>query len=103
MEPKKRSRFSLEEKVSILKQHLLEKKVLSDLCDENNIHPTLFYRWQKELFSNAIFALQNGKDKEAVRRRKRILDLEEKLTRKNEVLSELMEEHIALKKSLGGR
>jgi hypothetical protein len=27
--------------------------------------------------------------------------LEEKLTRKNEVLAELMEEHVALKKSLG--
>jgi hypothetical protein len=27
--------------------------------------------------------------------------LEEKLARKNEVLSELMEEHVALKKSLG--
>ncbi len=101
MEPKKRSRFTLEEKVNILKQHLLEKKALSDLCDGNNIHPTMFYRWQKELFSNATFALQNGKDKEIVRWKKRILELEEKLTRKNEVLSELMEEHIALKKSLG--
>jgi hypothetical protein len=61
----------------------------------------MFYRWQKELFSNATFALKNGKDKETVRWKKKTLELEEKLTRKNEVLSELMEEHIALKKSLG--
>ncbi|MCP4461031.1 MAG: transposase [Cytophagales bacterium] len=101
MEPKKRSRFSIEEKVNILKQHLLEKKALSDLCDENNIHPTMFYRWQKELFSNAAFALNNSNAKEIVRWKKKTLELEEKLTRKNEVLSELMEEHIALKKSLG--
>jgi transposase-like protein len=101
MEYKKRRRFTIEEKVNILKQHLLEKKALSDLCDENNIHPTMFYRWQKELFSNAAFALRNDKDKAAVRWKKRISELEEKLTRKNEVLSELMEEHIVLKKSLG--
>ncbi len=101
MEPKKRIRFTVEEKVNILKQHLLEKKALSDLCDENNIHPTMFYRWQKELFSNATFALKNGKDKEIVRWKKKALELEEKLTRKNEVLSELMEDHVALKKSLG--
>jgi len=101
MKQKRRRRFTIEEKVTILKQHLLEKKALSDLCDENNIHPTMFYRWQKELFSNATFALKNDKDKEVVRSNRRISELEEKLTRKNEVLSELMEEHIALKKRLG--
>ena len=101
MKQKRRRRFTIEEKVAILKQHLLEKKALSDLCDENSIHPTMFYRWQKELFSNAIFALRNDKDKESVKWKKRISELEEKLTRKNEVLSELMEEHIALKKRLG--
>jgi len=30
-----------------------------------------------------------------------VAELEEKITRKNEVLSELMEEHVALKKVLG--
>jgi len=101
MKHEKRRRFTIEEKVNILKQHLLEKKALSDLCDENNIHPTMFYRWQKELFNNAAFALKNGKDKENVKWEKKTIALEEKLTRKNEVLSELMEEHIALKKRLG--
>ncbi len=72
MEHKKRRRFTTEEKVNILKRHLLEKKALSDLCDENNIHPTMFYRWQKELFSNATSALNNDKGKEAVRWKKRI-------------------------------
>ncbi|WP_459878466.1 hypothetical protein [Desulfothermus naphthae] len=23
---------------------------VSNVCDEYNIHPTLFYRWQKEFF-----------------------------------------------------
>ncbi len=101
MKHEKRRRFTVEEKAKILKQHLLEKKTLSDLCDENNIHPTMFYRWQKELFNNAALALKNGKDKASVSLQKKAQALEEKLTRKNEVLSELMEEHIALKKSLG--
>ncbi len=101
MKHENRRRFTVEEKASILKQHLLEKKTLSDLCDENNIHPTMFYRWQKELFNNAALALKNGKDKASVSLQKKAQALEEKLTRKNEVLSELMEEHIALKKSLG--
>ncbi len=54
MKQKRRRRFTIEEKVNILKQHLLEKKALSDLCDKNDIHPTMFYRRQKELFNNAV-------------------------------------------------
>ena len=37
----------------------------------------------------------------AARDRKLVAALEDKLVRKNEVLSELMEEHVALTKSLG--
>jgi hypothetical protein len=39
--------------------------------------------------------VQDAKDR-------KIAALEEKLQRKNEVLSELMEEHVGLKKELGG-
>ncbi len=102
MVQKRRSRITSEEKVNILKQNLLEKKALSDLCDMYNIHPTMFYRWQKELFTNAVYTLENGKNKESIKWKKKALELEEKLIRKNEVLSELMEEHVALKKNLGG-
>ena len=39
-----------------MKQHLLEKKALSEVCDANGIHPTMYYRWLKELLSNAVYA-----------------------------------------------
>ena len=57
MKHEKRRRFTVEEKAKILKQHLLEKKALSDLCDENNMHPTMFYRWQNKVdpMSRLIF------------------------------------------------
>ena len=61
----------------------------------------MFYRWQKELFDNAASALKNDKDKEMQKMEKKVVELEDKLTRKNEVLPELMEEHTTLKKSLG--
>lgn len=43
---KKRKKFTAEEKIVILKKHLLEKKAISDICDEHGVHPTMFYRWQ---------------------------------------------------------
>lgn len=98
---KKRKNYSPEEKVSILKRYLVEKVPISDLCDQHGLHPTVLYRWQKEFFENAALAFRKSKDTHTARLERKVSDLEAKLTKKNEVLSELMEDHIALKKSLG--
>ena len=45
-------RFSAEEKVSILRRHLLDKVPLSKLCGELKLQSTVFYRWQKMFFEN---------------------------------------------------
>lgn len=98
-----RRHFTPQEKVAILKRHLLEKVPVSDLCDEYGIAPNLFYRWQKELFDNAHAAFDNGRKAKAVEdaKEQKIQQLEAKIQRKNEVLGELMEEHVRLKKELG--
>jgi len=38
----------------ILKKNLLKNVPVLDVCDEYNIHPTLFYRWQREFFEKGI-------------------------------------------------
>lgn len=98
-----RRHFEPADKVAVLKRHLLEKVPVSQLCDELKIAPTLFYRWLKEFFENGHAAFDNGRKSKAVEDAKdrKIEHLEAKLTRKNEVLAELMEEHTQLKKELG--
>jgi transposase-like protein len=98
---KKRKNYTPEEKVTILKKHLLEKMPVSDLCDQHGLHPTVFHRWMKEFFENAALAFQKQRDTQTKNLEKKVAQLEGKLTQKNEVLSELMEEHVKLKKSLG--
>jgi transposase len=100
----RRKHYSGEEKVSILRRHLLEHVPVSDLCDELGLAPTVFYRWQKEFFENgaAAFASKLGRPKKEENQQARKLEaLKAKLATKNEVLSELMEEHVKLKKELG--
>jgi transposase-like protein len=101
MPKKTRKRFTAQEKVAILRLHLLEHSTISDLCDRHGIHPTMFYRWQKEFFENAAAAFEPRARRTGDDRDRRIAHLEQKLQRKHEVLSELMEEHIKLKKGLG--
>lgn len=96
-----RKHFTAEQKIVILRRHLLERVAVSDLCDEYGIQPSAFYRWQQQLFENgaAAFGPQAKGASDALNQK--ITTLEEKLTRKNEVLSELMEEYVKLKKALG--
>ena len=98
---KQRKHYSPEEKVAILRRHLIDKVPVSDLCDEYQLQPTLFYAWQKLFFENgaSAFVRKNGSADQALQ--KTIAALREKLQRKNEVVAELMEEHIQLKKELG--
>ena len=101
MSRKQRKNYIPEEKVTILKKHLLEKVPVSDLCDQYGLHPTVFHRWMKEFFENAALDFQKDKDTRSLKLEKKMAKLEGKLAQKNEVLAELMEEHVKLKKSLG--
>jgi transposase len=88
-----RRHFTPQEKVVIVKRHLLEGIPISKLCDEFNIQPTLFYQWQRVLFENAHLAFDNGRKSKTQEdaNAQKIQQLEAKLTRKNEVMAELME------------
>ena len=58
-----------------------------------------FYQWKKELFEGAaaIFSTKRSKKSE----QKRITSLEEKLKDRTEVIAELLEENLKLKKFNG--
>jgi len=53
------------------------------------------------LFLNAASALQGNRSPERNQEQQRIEKLEKKIRQKDEVLAELMAEHVALKKELG--
>jgi transposase-like protein len=55
---KQRKHYTPEEKVAILRRHLLEQVPISELCDKQGLQPTVFYRWQKEFFENGAAAFQ---------------------------------------------
>lgn len=101
-----RKRLSPEQKVSIVRRHLLENVPVSDLCDEFGVHATQVYQWQKQLFENAEGAFARRPNKANQKRQqnsqeKQIGQLEEKLQNRNEVIAELMEENVRQKKANG--
>jgi transposase-like protein len=99
---KNRKQYSAQDKVAILRKHLLDKIPVSELCDEYGLQPTVFYRWQKQLFEQAAEScFQRTHKSESTRLKRQIAELEAKLARKDEVLGEVMEEYVALRKTRG--
>ena len=96
-----RRTFTAEEKVSILRRHLLDKVPVSNLCDEHGLNPTVFYRWQKDLFEHGSAAFEHRPDGRERKLEQRVEALTAKLAHKDSVIAEIMEAHVALKKTLG--
>ena len=105
MSKRKRRRFSGDEKVKILKRHLLESEPISVVCKEFEITPKQFYDWQKLLFDKGseLFDSKRGRPSQIDLRDQKIQDLEAKISHKNEVLSEAVEALVTAKKLSGDR
>ena len=101
----KRKKFSPEEKVRLLRLHLVEKVPVSDICDQQGLNPNVFYRWQQQFFENGSAAFEkDGKgcnDSQSKKLLEKVDKLQAKLANKDEVIAEIMASHVALKKSLG--
>ena len=103
MEHKTRRHHSPQDKVRILRLHLLEHKPISELCEAESIHPTLFYQWQKTFFEKGTAAFEGGRSPSRVfgQAERKLEALEGKLRRKDEVIATIMEDLVRTKKELG--
>jgi transposase len=96
----KRTHYTAEEKVAMIRLHLVEGKPVSEICEDRGLNPNIFYRWQKEFFENGAAAFNKRRGPNTDPDKKKIDRLERKLIDRDEGLAELMHEHVKLKKNL---
>jgi transposase len=101
MSRKPRKHYTPQEKVAILREHLVEGKAVSEVCERHELQPTVLYGWQKQFFENGAAAFERKNRRADEARDRKMAALEEKLARKNEVIAELMEENLQSKKANG--
>lgn len=107
MSQKKRSRrkFTTEQKVEILRRHLVDKIAVSALCNELSIQPGLFYQWLRQVHDNLAAALTTPVPSGPSPREKELsaenAQLKAKLVKKDGVIAEIAQEFTQLKKELG--
>ena len=98
---KSRKKHTAQEKAAILREHLIEGVAVSDVCDRHGIHPTIFYRWQKCMFENLPQLFERGRDSRSSALERQNEVLKQKLDHKDRVIAQIMEDFVAVKKTLG--
>jgi len=106
-----RRQFLAERKAEVVRRHLSGKEAVSDLADELEVQPTQIHLWIKQVLDQAEAAFtktpgkgrraEDPKDRKIAELEAQVAKRDAKLARKNEVISELMQEHVQLKKELG--
>ncbi len=99
MSKRKRRHFNPEEKFNIVKQVLSKAKTVTEISEEYDIHPNLYYRWQGEFFEATLSGFKEksqGRTKAAEDREKEKMGFE--IQRMKDVIAEVVSENIALKK-----
>lgn len=100
-----RRKYTIEQKVEILRRHIVDKVPVSDLCNELGLQPSVFYQWQRQAFENLGAALNPSAAEGPSAREKQlaaeVARLEGRLAKKDAVIAEIAQEYTQLKKALG--
>ncbi len=96
--------FTVEKKAQIVRRHISGKEAVSDLADEFGVQPSQIHTWVKQVLDQAEKAFERSSVPRRTEQAKeaKIAQLEEKLSTKNEVIAELIEENVKAKKADGG-
>jgi transposase-like protein len=100
-----RRHFTAAQKAEVVRRHVSGKAPVSVLADELKVQPSLIHLWIKQVLDQAEKAFERSPGRSARRledlQSQKIAQLESRLAKKNEVVAELMEAHVQLKKELG--
>ena len=99
----KRKRYTAEEKSKILREVLENGKTISEVSEAFGVHPNNVMKWRKQLLEEGKQTFQVKRaDISSKAKERKIAALEDKIKHKDEVIAELAQELLELKKKYPG-
>ena len=100
-------RLSAEQKLAAVRDHLLNKVPVSEICSKYQCAPSVFYKWQNDLLTGGASVLEAKKNPHAENRQisaaeQRVAKLQATLTLREQAIAELVADNIRLKKIQNG-
>lgn len=96
-----RRQYTPDQKFKIIKEQMTTKTTVSEICKKYGISPAGFYRWQEQFLKAALEGFKKPEAGPTKAELRKIDELEKKNTRMQSVITEIVQENIELKKSLG--
>ena len=98
-----RKRYTAEEKVKILREMQEAGKSISQVAEEFGVHPNNIFKWRKQHLEMGVQGFKTSrKDISLKAKDRKITALQETIKLKDEVIAELAQELLALKKKNTG-
>lgn len=98
---KPRRQFTPDQKFKIIKEQMTTKTSVTEICKKYDISAGNFYKWQEKFLKGALENFKKSDEGPTKAELRRIEELEKKNTRMQSVITEIVQENIELKKSLG--
>jgi transposase len=89
----------------LLREHLENHISISELAEKYGLHPNAIYHWKKQMFESTPLSLSKShkkSDRSKIESERRIAELEALLSKRESLISELVEDNIRLKKKTNG-
>jgi transposase-like protein len=96
-----RRHFTPDQKFKIVKEQMTTKTAVSDICKKYGISPVGFYRWQEKFLTAALEGFKKSDDGPTKAELRKIDEQEKRIQKMQSAITEIVQENIELKKSLG--
>jgi transposase-like protein len=98
---KPRKFLTPDQKFKIVKEQMMTKTSVADICKKYDIVPSAFYRYQEQFLAGALDAFKSPKGGPTKAELRQIEALEKDNSRMKSVISEIIFENVDLKKRCG--
>ena len=98
---KPRRKFSPDQKFKIIKEQMTTRTSVSDICKKYDISAGNFYKWQEKFLKGALENFKKSEEGATKAELRKIAEQEQKIQKMQAAITEIIQENIELKKSLG--
>lgn len=98
---KLRRKFTPDQKFKIIKEQMTTRTSVSDICKKYDISTGNFYKWQEKFLAGALSNFKKSEEGATKAELRKIAEQEQKIQKMQAAITEIIQENIELKKSLG--
>ena len=98
---KARRKFSPDQKFKIIKEQMTTKTSVTDVCKKYDISAGNFYKWQDKFLKGALENFKKSDEGPTKAELRKIDEQERRIQKMQSAITEIVQENIELKKSLG--